>query len=391
MKKSGVELAKWAEERLDHFVVLAKKVEFDKKKCYDNKLFSLFKGQHSKNDYNKLINALQKLEPLNLSQLTNDVSRDFQEISVLPDGNCFYRAISKTLLGNENTYFLIKTAAVYYMIIHLDKWKKFFLNNSEGEKPLYGYIFKTAVDRTWTGEFVISVVCSLLNRPIIIYEPDMGSYPVLVTIYLPSSNNLQQEPISLSLHDHHFNVLANDCDYIKYNSRPHITEVFLDGAEFYPGNNPKSSCIGEATPAKRCKKYQWRKRDLRPVLNKLFEEGDDSEGYFKLTLTETQIAANAPKPMSQKQIKIMIKKWRLVSYYRKKAFYAKFLIQDNTWQPPESNNYPQFKDKLFGPVKNTKDVFWVDNIVKALELPFPSPQHEVSKIYILRWLSWGET
>ena len=119
-----------------------------------------------------------------------------------------------------------------------------------------------------------------------------------------------------------------------------------------------------------------------------------SETFYSASVTESidQISENfRPKILSPKEINLLSKKWRLVSNYKRIKFYKEALTNnDNSWQPTDHNEFEQFKERCFGPVPNTKDIYWVDTIVKELDIQFPTPRDKIKKVFIVRWLTWSD-
>ncbi len=110
-------------------------------------------------------------------------AKHLKAVDTIGDGNCFYRAISSSLVGNQSQYMVLRHKIAQHLIDH---GKYIFLcagitsNNDES-------ILKSAVnvrrDGTWAGEDILLVAADYLKRPIHVYNANIKDSP---RIYLPS-------------------------------------------------------------------------------------------------------------------------------------------------------------------------------------------------------------
>lgn len=86
--------------------------------------------------------------------------------SIKGDGNCFFRALSKVIYGNQNYYDDVRQAVVDV----LEKYPKEFEAFTDG--PLAQHIHEMRQDKTWATQVEIYAAATLLNRDIYILSPD---------------------------------------------------------------------------------------------------------------------------------------------------------------------------------------------------------------------------
>ena len=89
--------------------------------------------------------------------------------NIMGDGNCFFRAISFCLSGNENNHLLVRKA----IVVHLLKNKNKFENRlRDGFANVSNYVTKSKVfqNGTWATEMEIMVLANLIETDIYIYD-----------------------------------------------------------------------------------------------------------------------------------------------------------------------------------------------------------------------------
>lgn len=82
------------------------------------------------------------------------------------DGNCFFRALSKVIYGNQSYYSEIREAVVDVLEEHPRKFEAF----TDG--PMSDHIKSMRQDKTWATQTEIYAAATLLNRDIYILSPD---------------------------------------------------------------------------------------------------------------------------------------------------------------------------------------------------------------------------
>ncbi|WAR04993.1 OTUD4-like protein [Mya arenaria] len=82
------------------------------------------------------------------------------------DGNCFFRALSKIIYGNQKYYNEIRQAVVDVIEKHPKKFEAF----TDG--PISEHIADIRVDKTWGTQTEIYAAATLLNRDFYILSPD---------------------------------------------------------------------------------------------------------------------------------------------------------------------------------------------------------------------------
>lgn len=84
------------------------------------------------------------------------------------DGNCFFRALSKVIYGNQSFYNEIRQAVVDV----LEEYPKKFEAFTDG--PMSEHIKSMRQDKTWATQTEIYAAATLLNRDIYILSPDQN-------------------------------------------------------------------------------------------------------------------------------------------------------------------------------------------------------------------------
>lgn len=86
--------------------------------------------------------------------------------SIKGDGNCFFRALSKQIYGNQNFYDDVRQAVVDVLAKHPKKFEAF----TDG--PITKHVEEMRKDKTWATQTEIYAAATLLNRDIYILSPD---------------------------------------------------------------------------------------------------------------------------------------------------------------------------------------------------------------------------
>lgn len=86
--------------------------------------------------------------------------------SIIGDGNCFFRAVSKILYGNQRFYGEIRHAVVDVMDEYPEKFEAFT------DEPISKHIKEMRADKVWATQTEIYAAATLLNRDIYILSPE---------------------------------------------------------------------------------------------------------------------------------------------------------------------------------------------------------------------------
>jgi hypothetical protein len=136
--------------------------------------------EHSKDLIDNLIKEINSMKTDNLyknekcdgnfeSVLEANKMNDFRPICVDPDGNCFYRAISKLTFNDQKYFFIIKIISHYKMFQNHDLFTKLL------KEKHYGISFETFLEESmrkneWSNEIVLLGTSLALKRPIYSYS-----------------------------------------------------------------------------------------------------------------------------------------------------------------------------------------------------------------------------
>lgn len=96
------------------------------------------------------------------------LSTDRQIDAIKGDGNCFFRALSKTVYGAQGFYEEMRQAVVDV----LEKYPKRF--EQFADEPMKNHIAKMRLDKTWATQTEIYAAATLLQRDIYILSPDQS-------------------------------------------------------------------------------------------------------------------------------------------------------------------------------------------------------------------------
>ncbi|XP_045207354.2 uncharacterized protein LOC123559526 [Mercenaria mercenaria] len=95
------------------------------------------------------------------------------------DGNCFFRALSKVIYGNQSFYNEIRQAVVDVLEEHPKKFEAF------ADGPMSQHIKSMREDKTWATQTEIYAAATLLNRDIYILSPDQTGETYLWLLFKP--------------------------------------------------------------------------------------------------------------------------------------------------------------------------------------------------------------
>ncbi|CAF1381764.1 unnamed protein product [Rotaria magnacalcarata] len=109
---------------------------------------------------------------------------NFCTIKIIGDGNCFFRAISHQLFGDETHHRRLRSDAISYITRNTSSFESFV---SDEDTSIYDYISRMNKNYTYADHLVIMATASILNQNIIIHE--YGKRPLLI----PGSDDIDQQ------------------------------------------------------------------------------------------------------------------------------------------------------------------------------------------------------
>ncbi|KAH3868607.1 uncharacterized protein LOC127867825 [Dreissena polymorpha] len=124
------------------------------------------------------------------------------------DGNCFFRALSKIIYGNQKYYNEIRQAVVDVIQKHPRKFEAF------ADGPISEHIADMRHDKTWATQTEIYAAATLLNRDIYILSPDQTGETYRWLLFQPQvkyNNNLTGCDCCLTIchtHGNHYDRIA---------------------------------------------------------------------------------------------------------------------------------------------------------------------------------------
>jgi len=106
------------------------------------------------------------------------------------DGNCFFRALSVQMYGNEGRHDNLRKVVCDYMETHEGDLAPFF---ADTDIPYQAHVTKMRVLGEWAGNLEIYVATIVIGRDIRIYHQDLRTQDI-------SSNNGRSPLVLLSYH-----------------------------------------------------------------------------------------------------------------------------------------------------------------------------------------------
>ena len=132
-------------------------------------------------------------------------------LPIKPDGNCFYRAISFVIFGNEDNHGMVRNVCVYELCENLKLFSNLF-NQHPLEGDLESHILESCKKKTWANQFNIQAVSFFLKRDILIFSPNSDKTSLFCSHYSQNLINvIEKNPIMLLCNNCHFEPLMRDC------------------------------------------------------------------------------------------------------------------------------------------------------------------------------------
>jgi hypothetical protein len=177
---------------------------FFKNKSIINGLIQVLRALNKNFDY--VEELLEQRTDFENILLKSGLEKVFRNVRTGDDGNCFYRCISRIMLGDEQNFFLIKICALF--IIFENQSFKDMLYKQKSE-------FKEVIEKhcklnEWADETMILATSYAIDRPILIFaltfvDPYCLSY--FKDTRFESLTNYLPIPISFSAKHSHYTLL----------------------------------------------------------------------------------------------------------------------------------------------------------------------------------------
>jgi hypothetical protein len=128
----------------------------------------------------KMINKFRKIKDSNMYnyQKTTSLYTNILEINkidkikipiyTIGDGNCFYRAISNILFGNQDYFKIVKICVIFILIDYFDYFEILF-RDFKMNIGISNYILKHSKNHVWTDDFITQATAILCKRSICVF------------------------------------------------------------------------------------------------------------------------------------------------------------------------------------------------------------------------------
>lgn len=141
----------------------------------------------------------------------NNIKKDEANIvSIIPDGNCFYRSISFFLLGSEEYYINIKSLIIEWIENNFSKFEEFFSDDDDNdlsceEKALQEFE-EMKNNNSWGSFYSFQIACIIFNLSIGVYttthDEDYKKY-----FYFENNDKTSELMLINFINNNHFNLL----------------------------------------------------------------------------------------------------------------------------------------------------------------------------------------
>ncbi len=130
----------------------------------------------------------------------------FFNVKTGEDGNCFYRAISKLLFGQQDFYYLIKISALFFIFERKEEFDNVF---NKGKTNFKLFLQKHSRHNEWADEIIILATSLVLNRPIITFSITNSSQLFCLHFYKDTilENFFKVMPFTISFYSSHYTTL----------------------------------------------------------------------------------------------------------------------------------------------------------------------------------------
>ena len=141
----------------------------------------------------------------NLSIEKQLVKKGLLSYDVIGDGNCFFRSVSVTLNGNEDSFASLRKSIITYMAA--DVSLSISDVSPDDNLPINKHINNIKNNGIWVGEDVVLATSKFLHRELHVYIAAEASSPLICA---PSTLDQSLPPISLAFYEpgHYCAVLS---------------------------------------------------------------------------------------------------------------------------------------------------------------------------------------
>jgi len=130
--------------------------------------------------------------------------------AITGDGNCFFRALSKIIYGNQSFFNEVRQAVVDVISRHPKKFEVY------ADGPISDHILDMRQDKTWATQTEIYAAATLLNRDIYILSPDQTGETYRWLVFKPllrvrKNNNVSGCDCCITIchtHGNHYDRIA---------------------------------------------------------------------------------------------------------------------------------------------------------------------------------------
>lgn len=135
---------------------------------------------------------------------------DYIEVSIIGDGNCFYRCLSQAIDHTQENYQYYRTIIYNYIYAHKEELKFFFPQFNNETTTNYNHRYLNFINTiknngAYAGDFELSTASIILQRLIKIYRHTFNNYEFL-TEYRPT--NISNESLNIVYrNNNHFQLL----------------------------------------------------------------------------------------------------------------------------------------------------------------------------------------
>lgn len=156
--------------------------------------------EYNKNDFidDEFISCIQNSE----------LFGHFVPIETEGDGNCLYKAISLSIIGDQNYFSLIKLSVIFILFEYEDYFRN-ILNHTSPEYSFEKLVEDTAQTNSWGNEYTQLAISIVFNRPLNIYIFNSNNQPTYIHQFCVINNQVnEQRSINLAHKIHHFVALS---------------------------------------------------------------------------------------------------------------------------------------------------------------------------------------
>ena len=141
-------------------------------------------------------------------------NKDYSEIIITGEDNCFYLCLSMYIEYNENNYAYYRDLIYKYVHKNKNLLKEFFehLDNEteqDYENRYNHFLNEIKIDGNYAGDFEISATSFALNKEIIIYRRNINGFK-FINNFTNNNYNNQEKIYLIFKNNNHFNIIMNN-------------------------------------------------------------------------------------------------------------------------------------------------------------------------------------